>query len=72
MRDAERQLRVRRQRSTAYQIGLQIGTNLGLVMNQAAAKKHTWEARAYWQSIALNSLDPNLTDSDFFVSLVCH
>jgi len=52
--------------SQAYQIGFQIGTNLGLVLNQAAAKKHTWEARAYWQSIALNSLDPNLTDSDFF------
>lgn len=52
--------------SQAYQIGFQIGTNLGLVLNQAAAKKHTWEARAYWQSIGLNALDPNLTDSDFF------
>ena len=31
-----------------------------------AAKKHTWEARVYWQQIDLNSLDPNLIDSDFF------
>jgi hypothetical protein len=35
-------------------------------MNQVAAKKHAWEARAYWQQIDLNALDANLTDSDFF------
>lgn len=50
----------------AYQLGFAVGTNLGLTMNQVAAKKHTWEARAYWQRIELNALDPNLTDSDFF------
>ena len=50
----------------AYQLGLAVGTNLGLTMNQVAAKKNTWEARVYWQQVQLNSIDPNLTDSDFF------
>ena len=50
----------------AYQLGFSVGTNLGLVLNQVAAKRRTWEARAYWQSIGLNSLDPNIIDSDFF------
>jgi hypothetical protein len=52
--------------ATAYQLGFAVGTNLGLVMNQVAAKKNTWEARAYWQSISLNALDTNIIDSDFF------
>jgi len=50
----------------AWQLGLSVGTSIGLTMNQVAAKKGTWEARAYWQQIDLNSLDPNLIDSDFF------
>jgi hypothetical protein len=51
---------------TAYQLGFSVGTNLGLVLNQVALKKQTWEARAYWQSIGLNALDTNIIDSDFF------
>ncbi|HTS51834.1 MAG TPA: putative porin [Burkholderiales bacterium] len=50
----------------AYQAGLSVGTNTGLTLNKVAAKKGTWEARGYWQQIDLNSLDPNLIDSDFF------
>jgi hypothetical protein len=50
----------------AYQVGLSVGTNTGLTLNKVAAKKGTWEARVYWQQIDLNSLDPNLIDSDFF------
>jgi hypothetical protein len=50
----------------AWQLGLSVGTNVGLTMNQVAAKKGTWEARAYWQQLDLNALDPNLIDSDFF------
>jgi len=50
----------------AYQAGLSVGTNTGLTLNRVAAKKGTWEARGYWQQIDLNSLDPNLIDSDFF------
>jgi hypothetical protein len=50
----------------AYQVGLAVGTNIGLTMNQVAAKRHTWEARVYWQQVGLNAVDPNLTDSDFF------
>ncbi|PWU11104.1 MAG: hypothetical protein C5B50_23955 [Verrucomicrobia bacterium] len=49
---------------TAYQIGVGIG-NLGLVYGQTS-KKHTWEARAYWQHIEQYALDVNLIDSDFF------
>jgi hypothetical protein len=48
----------------AYQIGLGFG-NLGLVYGQTS-KKHTWEARAYWQHIEQYALDVNLIDSDFF------
>lgn len=51
---------------TAYQVGFSVGTNLGLAMNQVAAKKNTWDVRAYWQSIGLNALDPNIIDSDAF------
>jgi hypothetical protein len=50
----------------AYQLGLAVGTNIGLTMNRVAAKKGTWEARGYWQQVDLNSLDPNIIDSDFF------
>ena len=50
----------------AYQVGFALGTNIGLTTNSVLAKKNTWEARAYWQSVQLNSVDPNLTDSDFF------
>jgi hypothetical protein len=50
----------------AYQLGFAVGTNLGLTMNQVAAKKNTWEARVYYQRVQLNSIDPNLTDSDYF------
>jgi hypothetical protein len=49
----------------SYQLGLAVGTNIGLTMNRVAAKKNTWEARGYWQQVDLNSLDPNLIDSDF-------
>ena len=48
----------------AYQVGAGFG-NLGLVYGQTS-KKHTWEARAYWQHIEQYSLDVNLIDSDFF------
>ena len=48
----------------AYQAGLAFG-NLGLVYGQAS-KKHTWEARAYWQHIEQYAVDVNLIDSDFF------
>jgi hypothetical protein len=51
---------------TAYQLGFSAGTNLGLAMNQAAPRKNTWDVRAYWQSIGLNALDPNIIDSDAF------
>jgi len=51
---------------SAWQLGLAVGTNLGLTTNSVAAKKGTWEARTYWQRIELNAVDPNLTDSDFF------
>jgi len=50
----------------AWQAGVAVGTSIGLVMNTNAAKKGAWEARAYWQQIDLNSLDPNIIDSDFF------
>jgi hypothetical protein len=50
----------------AWQLGLSVGTNIGLAVNQGAPKKGQWEARTYWQQIDLNALDPNLIDSDFF------
>ena len=51
----------------AYQFGLAVGSkdSLGLV-NGAAAKKHSWEVRTYWQHVEQYSLDPNLLDLDFF------
>jgi hypothetical protein len=56
----------------AYQIGLGVGSAglsygpaQGLVYG-SAAKKHAWEARAYWQRIEQYALDVNLIDSDFF------
>ncbi len=48
----------------AYQVGVGFG-NLGLVYGQTS-KKHTWEARAYWQHIEQYAVDVNLIDSDFF------
>jgi hypothetical protein len=48
----------------AYQAGLAFG-NLGLVYGQTS-KKHTWEARAYWQHVEQYAADVNLLDSDFF------
>jgi putative porin len=47
----------------AYQVGLGFG-NLGLVYGQTS-KKHTWEARAYWQHVEQYAADVNLLDSDF-------
>jgi hypothetical protein len=56
----------------AYQVGFGIGSDgpvygptQGLVYG-STSKKHTWEARAYWQHIEQYSLDVNLIDSDFF------
>jgi Putative porin len=48
----------------AYQAGVAFG-NLGLVYGQTS-KKHTWEARAYWQHVEQYAADVNLLDSDFF------
>lgn len=49
----------------AFQFGLAVGNNLGLVYG-TTSKKGTWEARAYWQHVEQYALDPNLLDSDFF------
>jgi hypothetical protein len=49
----------------AYQAGLSIGTNPGLVYG-ATSKRGTWEARGYWQHVEQYALDVNLTDADFF------
>ena len=56
----------------AYQIGFGVGSDgpvygptQGLVYG-STSKKHTWEARAYWQHIEQYALDVNLIDSDFF------
>ena len=49
----------------AYQAGVAVGNNLGLT-SSSAAKKGTWEARAYWQHVEQYALDANLLDSDFF------
>jgi len=56
----------------AYQIGLGIGSDgpvygptQGLVYG-STSRKHTWEARFYWQHIEQYALDVNLIDSDFF------
>lgn len=51
----------------AWQIGLAIGSQGGLgLVTGSVAKRHAWEARAYWQHVEQYSLDPNLIDSDFF------
>jgi len=49
----------------AYQAGVAVGNNLGLVYG-TTSKKGTWEARTFWQHIEQYALDPNLLDSDFF------
>ena len=56
----------------AYQVGLGLGSagpvygpTQGLVYG-STSKKHTWEARFYWQHIEQYALDVNLIDSDFF------
>lgn len=48
----------------AYTVGFGFG-NLGLVYG-ATSKKHTWEARTYWQHTEQYAVDVNLNDSDFF------
>jgi Putative porin len=48
----------------AYQVGVAYG-NLGMVYGQTS-KKHTWEARVYWQHVEQYAADVNLLDSDFF------
>lgn len=48
----------------AYQVGLAYG-NLGMVYG-LTSKKHTWEARVYWQHVEQYAADVNLLDSDFF------
>jgi Putative porin len=48
----------------AYQVGAAFG-NLGLVYG-LTSRKHTWEARAYWQHTEQYAVDVNLIDSDFF------
>jgi hypothetical protein len=56
----------------AYQVGFGIGNagpvygpTQGLVYG-TTSRKHTWEARFYWQAIEQYALDVNLIDSDFF------
>ena len=56
----------------AYQVGFGIGSagpvygpTQGLAYG-STSKKHTWEARVYWQHIEQYALDVNLIDSDFF------
>jgi hypothetical protein len=56
----------------AYQVGFGIGSagpvygpTQGLVYG-STSKKHTWEARVYWQHVEQYALDVNLMDSDFF------
>lgn len=57
---------IQSEQNKAYQVGLAFGSdNLGLVYG-AAAKRHSWEARAYWQHVEQYALDANLLDSDFF------
>jgi hypothetical protein len=56
----------------AYQVGVGIGSSPGLygptqgLVYGSYAKKHAWEARAYWQHVEQYALDVNLLDSDFF------
>ncbi len=56
----------------AYQVGFGVGSfgptygpTQGLVYG-TTSRKHTWEARAYWQHVEQYALDVNLLDSDFF------
>jgi hypothetical protein len=50
----------------AYQVGFAVGNGeLGLATG-AAAKRHTWEFRTYWQHVEQYALDPNILDSDVF------
>ncbi|HEX4121371.1 MAG TPA: putative porin [Verrucomicrobiae bacterium] len=49
----------------AYQAGLSVGNNVGLVYG-TQPRKGTWETRVYWQHVEQYALDPNLLDSDFF------
>lgn len=56
----------------AYQVGFGLGSAghvygpaQGLVYG-TTSRKHSWEARAYWQHVEQYALDPNLLDSDFF------
>ena len=54
----------------AYQIGFALGSEGGLgLVNGTTAKKHAWEARAFWQHTEQYALDPNLLDLDFFNGL---
>ncbi len=51
----------------AYQVGVAVASPNSLdLVNGINAKKHSWEARTYWQHVEQYSLDPNLIDSDFF------
>ncbi len=51
----------------AYMVGVAVGNAKGLGLTSgAAARRHGWEVRAYWQHIEQYALDPNLLDSDFF------
>jgi len=59
-------------RDKACQVGFGIGSagpvyapTQGLVYG-STSKKHTWEARFYWQRVEQYALDVNLMDSDFF------
>jgi Putative porin len=49
----------------AFQAGLAVGNNLGLVYG-TTSRKGTWEARAFWQHVEQYALDPNLLDSEAF------
>ena len=58
--------------NNAFQAGVAVGSagpeygpTKGFVYG-SAAKKHSWEARVYWQYIEQYALDVNLIDSDFF------
>ena len=54
----------------AYQIGFALGSEGGLgLVTGTTAKKHAWEARAFWQHTEQYALDPNLLDLDFFNGL---
>jgi hypothetical protein len=50
----------------AWMAGISLGTSLPGLTSGSVSKKHTWEAKAYWQHVEQYSLDVNLLDSDFF------